>query len=115
MPHPGPTDEPNVTRDDLRAALARGGARPARRLPHVPSEPSPPPAWDWRPDVGEQEAEELREEVARLEAELDRQAIRIRRAEHRASTLHDGLRALAGARAWSRRRVLADLKARTLL
>ena len=105
MPEAAP--EPIVSRNEMREALARGGTRPNRRVPLASA-----PAWDWQtPD----ETDALREEIARLEAELDAERLEIRRARARETDLHGHLRALAVARPWARRRMLADLRERRVL
>ena len=106
MPH----SEPNVSRDEMRAALARGGARPTRRAPLAAT-----PAWDWQTPESESQMRELRDEIARLEEQLDAERSEQRLARAREQELRSGLRRLATVSVFRRRRVVAELTARRLL
>ena len=104
--------EPNVSRDEMRAALARGGARPVRRSTLSAAEV---PAWDWQTPDGESQMQELRDEIARLESQLDAERSEQRLARVREEELRSGLRQLASVSVFRRRRVVAELQARRLL
>ncbi len=103
--------EPNVSRDEMRAALARGGSRPQRRAPMADAEP----AWDWQTPDGESQMRELRDEIARLESQLDAERSEQRLARVREEELRSGLRQLATVSVFRRKRVVAELEARRLL
>ncbi len=105
--------EPAVSRAEMRAALARGGARPSRRAPLVADVPEP--AWDWQTPESTRELEELRDAIARLEADLDAERHKLRLARAREGELRGGLVTLATARPWNRRRVLAQLRDQRVL
>ena len=101
--------EPHVSAQDLRAALAQNG----RSRPNPLMSPEPP-AWEWTTDE-QAELDELRESVARLEAQVERLRGDVAGERAYARELHDGLRRLAASRPWHRRRVLGDLADRGLL
>ena len=101
--------EPHVSGQELRDALAqRGRSRPN------PLMASESPAWEWTTDE-QAELEELREDKARLETEVDRLRGVAADGKKREKELRTALRVLANSRAWQRRNVLADLAARGLL
>jgi FtsZ-binding cell division protein ZapB len=101
--------EPHVSGQELRDALAqRGRSRPN------PLMASESPAWEWTTDE-QAEVEELREDKARLETEVDRLRGVAADGKKREKELRAALRVLANSRAWQRRNVLADLAARGLL
>jgi hypothetical protein len=111
---PDRNSEPFITAHDLRAALARQGARrrPAALLSERPGE------WDWDPglsDAERAELAELRDTVAQQREQLDE----LRRARDTATTqaqaLRDALSSLASCRAWKRRGAVKGLRARGLL
>jgi hypothetical protein len=75
-------------------------------------------AWDWGVEFRDEERAELdllRETVPRLRSELGRidEALKISRHRHRDAS--QGLRELAEAKPWRRRRVLMALRKRRLL
>ena len=111
MPHSAPQPD-NVSRDEMRAALARGGARPPRRAPLTGYDA---PAWDWTTGESETQVQDLREEIARLESQLDSERTEQRLARAREEELRSGLRELATVSVFRRRRVVAELAARRLL
>ena len=101
--------EPHVSGQELRDALAqRGRSRPN------PLMASESPAWEWTTDE-QAELEELREDKARLETEVDRLRGVAADGKKREKELRGALRVLANSRAWQRRNVVADLAARGLL
>jgi hypothetical protein len=103
--------EPHVSGQELRAALAqRGQSRPNPLMAQAPQEP----AWEWTTDE-QAELEQLRDQKAELETQLDRMkgvAADARAGEHEARR---ALRKLADAKAWQRRAVIAELSGRGLL
>jgi hypothetical protein len=102
-------NEPHVSGQELRAALAQNG----RSRPN-PLMADGPPAWEWTTDE-QVELVELRATVATLQDQVGelRDAVDAGRARER--ELRDALRQLAGAGPWKRRGVLAELGARGLV
>jgi len=101
--------EPHVSGQELRAALAQNG----RSRPN-PLMAQAEPAWEWTTDE-QAELEQLRDQAAELETQLDRLkgvAADARAGEHEARR---ALRKLADARPWQRKAVVADLAGRGLL
>jgi hypothetical protein len=118
MSHPDPS--PQVTGDDLRQALARdGGPRGRQPLTLLDATPRTPeaPAWDWDASTDREQAElaDLRATVEQLTGELASAREHASRSAAQAAELGDALEQLAGTRAWSRRRVIAQLRERSLL
>jgi hypothetical protein len=77
-----------------------------------------PPEWDWDAGLSDQdvaELGELRNTAERQRKQLEQQAGEIAGARSEAEQLRDGLRDLACARLWRRRRVIALLRAKGLL
>ena len=103
--------EPNVSRDEMRAALARGGARLHRRASVAYAAPD----WGWQTPDGDSQMQELRDEIARLESQLDAERSEQRLARVREEELRSGLRQLATVSVFRRKRVVAELEARRLL
>jgi hypothetical protein len=103
--------EPHVSGQELRAALAQNGrSRPNPLMAQATQEP----AWEWTTDE-QAELEQLRDETAELETQLDRMkgvAADARAGEHEARR---ALRRLADARPWQRRAVMSELAGRGLL
>ena len=101
--------EPHVSGQELRAALAQSG----RSRPN-PLMAQAEPAWEWTTDE-QAELEQLRDQKAELEDQLDRLkgvAADARAGEQEARR---ALRKLADARPWQRKAVVADLAGRGLL
>jgi hypothetical protein len=102
-------NEPHVSGQELRAALARNGS----------SRPNPlmaeaPPAWEWTTDE-QVELVELRASVAALHEQIDELRGEAESGRRRERELRDALRQLSAARAWQRRGVVAELARRGLL
>ena len=102
-------NEPHVSGQDLRAALARNGS----------SRPNPlmaegPPAWEWTTDE-QVELVELRASATALHEQIDELRGEADAARRRERELRDGLRRLSAARPWQRRGVVAELAGRGLL
>jgi chromosome segregation ATPase len=101
--------EPHVSGHELRAALAqRGRSRPN------PLMASSPPAWEWTTDE-QAELDELRENAARLEDQVERLRGDAAAAKARERELRAAVRRLAEVRPWHRRGVVAELAGRGLL
>jgi allophanate hydrolase len=109
MSESDPRNEPHVSGQELRAALATKGR--SRPNPLMADES---PAWEWTTDE-QAELVELRASTATLEEQVDELRDEARAARVREHELRDALRQLAGARAWQRRTVLAELAARGLV
>ena len=101
--------EPHVSGQDLRAALATSG----RSRPN-PLMTEPAPAWEWTTDE-QVEVEELREAAARLEEKVEDLRDVAADARARELALQEALIRLAEARPWQRRAVIAELTGRGLL
>jgi len=103
--------EPHVSGQELRAALTQSGrSRPNPVMAQATQEP----AWEWTTDE-QAELNELRDQTAELETQLDRLkgvTADARAGEHEARR---ALRKLADAKAWQRRAVVAELTSRGLL
>jgi hypothetical protein len=102
-------DEPHVSGEELRAALARNG----RSRPN-PVMTDDPPAWEWTTDE-QVELVELRAATHALEGQIEELRQEAEAARGRERALRDGLKRLAAARMWHRRAVVEDLGARGLL
>jgi hypothetical protein len=101
--------EEQITARDLR------GTRPQRAAGALLGEP---PEWDWDAGLSEKERAELaelRDSTDRQRLQLERKEQEITRATSEAQALRGGLRALADARLWRRRRVIALLRRQGLL
>jgi hypothetical protein len=111
-------DEPHVSADELRAALAPRGARRSPVLEHVMADAPATPSWDWSAGISDGELTEL-EELRTSSAELERQLAdcreSTRQARAREHELRGALEELAGAGFWGRRKVIAQLVERRLL
>jgi hypothetical protein len=101
--------EPHVSGQELREALAQQG----RSRPN-PLMASAAPAWEWTTDE-QAELEQLRETAAELEQQIERLRGAAHDARSRGQEAMRALRALAAARPWQRRAVVADLAGRGLL
>jgi hypothetical protein len=108
---------PQVSRQELHAALAGVGAR-RRRLAAQPRADAraAAPAWDWSADErSDAELDELRATVAALRgrgAELERDAAQAHKRERQ---LRAALQQLAAAGRRQRRRLTAELRGQGLL
>jgi hypothetical protein len=102
-------NEPHVSGQELRAALARNGS--SRPNPVVTEAP---PAWEWTTDE-QVELVELRASTTALNEQLDELREEADAARHRERDLREGLRRLSAARPWQRRGVVAELAGRGLL
>jgi hypothetical protein len=101
--------EPHVSGQELRAALAQKGR--SRPNPLMASEP---PAWEWTTDE-QVELDELRENAARLEDQVERLRGDAAAAKARERELRAAVRLLAEVRPWHRRGLVAELAGRGLL
>jgi hypothetical protein len=101
--------EPHVSGQELRAALAGSGS--SRPNPLMASEP---PAWEWTSDE-QVELDELRASKTELESQIDQLRGTAADARAREHEVRKALRALAEARPWQRRAVVAELSGRGLL
>ena len=101
--------EPHVSGQELRAALAQNG----RSRPN-PLMASSPPAWEWTTDE-QVELDELRENAARLEDQVERLRGDAAAAKARERELRAAVRRLAEVRPWHRRGLVAELAGRGLL
>jgi hypothetical protein len=106
--------EPHITARDLRdRRRASSAPRPSAALAI-----GAPPEWDWDAGLSDQdrvELTDLRDLTARLREQLERQDGELGRARSETRALRGGLRQLAGAGLWRRRRVIALLRAQGLL
>jgi hypothetical protein len=109
MSESDPRNEPHVSGQDLRAALAHNG----QSRPH-PLMAEAPPSWEW---TTEEHAElvELRASTATFEEQIHEMRREVNAARAVERELRDALRRLAGARPWQRRGVLAELAGRGLV
>jgi hypothetical protein len=111
-------DDPHVSADELRAALAPRASRRSPVLEHVMADAPAAPSWDWSAGISDGELTEL-EELRTSSAELERQLAdcrdAARQARAREHELRGALAELAGAGLWQRRKVLARLVERRLL
>jgi hypothetical protein len=103
------SEEPHVSGQDLREALAQNG----RSRPN-PLMTSDPPAWEWTTDE-QAELDELRESTAELESQVERLRGVAHDARAREKEVRGALRRLAVAKPWQRRAVIAELGSRGLL
>jgi hypothetical protein len=110
-------DAPHITAADLRSALAPSGQ--ARRRPTGLLSAEPPAAgWDWDTELSaadRAELDDLRRTVGEQCAALDSLRGEVQTARSDAAAARDGLAALAAARPWQRRGVIARLRERDLL
>ena len=102
-------NEPHVSGQELRAALAQNG----RSRPN-PLMTEGTPAWEWTTDE-QVELVELRASVATLQDQLAELRDAVDSSRVRERELRDGLRELAGAGLFRRRGVVAELAARGLV
>jgi hypothetical protein len=98
------SDEPQVTRDDLRAALASGSDQPRRR----------PVLLDWTSDLTDADRDELDQLRSTVRA-LNRRIDELKLAAARELELRAALGELAGAGLFHRRSVLQTLRRRGLV
>jgi hypothetical protein len=104
-----------VTQQDMRVAL-NGAPSPRRRS--TPIADGSPPAWDWSAELSEAERAELvelRRTVADLRADADDARSEAARSRRDAEDLRAGMRQLAAARPWRRRRVFDEIRRSGLL
>lgn len=111
---PDPSDEPQITAQDLRAALAPHGVprRPSTLLSARAGD------WDWEAGVsGAERAEldELRDTVTRQREQLDELGRAHDSASTEAQALREALSSLARTAVWKRRGAINALRARGLL
>jgi hypothetical protein len=111
-------DEPHVSADELRAALAPRASRRSPVLEHAMADAPAAPSWDWSAGISDGELSEL-EDLRASSAELERQVADLREAQRQARGREHELRAalaeLAAAGLWQRRKVLARLVERRLV
>jgi len=106
--------DPHITAKDLRAEK-RAATPPRSRAPLALGAP---PEWDWDAGLSDQDRAELgdlRDLTSRLREQLERQNAELTRAQSQARALRGGLRQLASAGLWRRRRVIVLLRAQGLL
>jgi hypothetical protein len=108
-----PAPEHDITVTDLRESRRRAASQ------HSPGTLlGEPPEWDWNAGLSDQdvaELGELRDTAERQREQLEQQAGEIAGARSEAAQLRDGLRDLACARLWRRRRLIVLLRAKGLL
>jgi hypothetical protein len=111
-------DEPHVSADELRAALAPRASRRSPVLEPAMADARATPSWDWSAGISDGELSEL-EELRSSSAELERQLGDCREASRQARAreheLRGALEELAAAGPWRRRKVVAALVERRLL
>jgi hypothetical protein len=112
-------NEPHVSADELRAALAPKPSRRSPVLEHVMADaPAASPSWDWTAGFSDGELSEL-QDLRAAKADLETQVGDLHAAARQARTREQELRAalaeLAAAGPFRRRRVMASLVERRFL
>ena len=111
---PDPSNEPQITAQDLRAALASQGSprRPSTLLSERAGD------WDWEPGVSvaeRAELDELHDTVTRQHEQLNELGRAHDSATTEAQALREALNSLACTPVWKRRGAINALRARGLL
>jgi hypothetical protein len=111
------TADREVTRQEPRPSLARGGTRPGSLPARARADDrEAAPAWNWSADeLSADELAKLRAAVSVLRDQVAELEPAVARARERERELRGALRKLAAAGLWQRRRLTRELRGHGLL